>query len=93
MKETREQKILKMYEEGRTLQEIGDMFHFSRSKPSARKSFRKSVFLDTKGLLLFYQLQVFPSTIQPLFRRLLYAKISQNVYALLLIGIVCLLGA
>jgi len=32
MRETREQKILRMYEEGRTLQEISDVFHFSRSR-------------------------------------------------------------
>ena len=32
MKETREQKILRMYEEGRTLQEVGNMFNFSRSR-------------------------------------------------------------
>ena len=32
MNETRDQKILRMYENGRTLQEIGDIFHFSRSR-------------------------------------------------------------
>jgi len=50
-------------------------------------------FLDRSRFLSFHQLQVFPPAIQSLSRRLPNEKTPQNVYALLLIGIVRLLGA
>jgi len=49
--------------------------------------------LDRRCFLSFYQLQVFSPIIQPLYRRLTYAKIPQTEYAQLLIGIVYPVGS
>ena len=80
--------------ESEKLRNITKAWPFPRLESSARKSFRKPIFLDIRHFLSFPELQVgIPTIHSTSTRRFPYEKTPQNVYALLLIGIICLLGA